>query len=56
MLRKGIMKRSKLKNKINKTKLTVDLNNYKKTAKFEYFNRYNCKNGKPFWVTCKPYF
>ena len=66
MLRKAIMKRSKLKNKTNKTKLPVDINNYKKqrnyvvnlneSAKFEYFNRYDCKDGKPFWVTCKPYF
>ena len=66
MLRKAIMKRSKLKNKANKTKLPVDINNYKKqrnyvvnlnkSAKFGYFNRYDCKDGKPFWVTCKPYF
>ena len=27
-----------------------------KSAKFKYFSRYNCKGGKPFWVTCKPYF
>ena len=49
MLRKAIMKRSKLKNKANKTKLPVGINNYKKqrnyvvnsnkSAKFEYFNR-----------------
>ena len=60
------MKRSKLKNKTSKTKLPVDINNYKKqrnyvvnlnkSAKFEYFNRYDCKDGKPFWVTCTPYF
>ena len=66
ILRKTIMKRSKLKNKANKTKLPVDINNYRKqrnyvvnlnkSAKFEYFNRYDCKDGKPFWVTCKPYF
>ena len=47
MLRKAIMKRSKLKNKANKTKLPVDVNDYKKqrsyvvnlnkSAKFEYF-------------------
>ena len=47
MLRKTIMKRSKLKNKANKTKLLVDINNYKKqrsyvvnlnkSANFEYF-------------------
>ena len=66
MLRKAIMKRSKLKNKTSKTKLPVDINNYKKqrnyvvnlnkSAKFEYFNRYDCKDGKPLWLTCKPYF
>ena len=66
MLHKAIMKRSKLKNKANKTKLPVDINNYKKqrnyvvnlnkSAKFGYFNRYDCKDGKPFWVTCKPSF
>ena len=49
MLREAIMKRSKLKNKANKTKLPVDINNYKKqrncvvnldkSAKFGYFNR-----------------
>ena len=63
MLRKAIMKISKLKNKANKTKLPVDINNCKKkrnyvvnsdkSAKFEYFNRYDYKDGKPFWVTCK---
>ena len=66
MLGKAIMKGSKLKNKANKTKLPVGVNNYKKkrnyvvnlnkSVKFEYFNRYNCKDGKPFWVTCIPYF
>ena len=66
MLRKAIMKRLKLKNKANKTKLPVDINHYKKqrnyvvnlneSAKFGYFNRYDCKDGKRFWVTCKPYF
>ena len=66
MLGKAIMKRSKLKNKANKTELPIDINNYKKqrnyvvnlnkNAKFEYFNRYNCKDCKPFWVTRKPYF
>ena len=30
--------------------------NLNKNAKFEYFNRYNCKDGKPFWVNCKFYF
>ena len=66
MLHKAIMKRSKLKNKANKTKLPVDINNYKKqrnyvmnlneSTKFGYFNRYDCKDGEPFWVTYKPYF
>ena len=60
------MKRSKLKNKANKTKLPVDINNYKKqrnnvvnlnkNPKFEHFNKYDCKNGNPFWVIYKPYF
>ena len=60
------MKRSKLENKTNKTKLITDVRNYKKqrnyvvnlnkNAKFEYFSRYDCKDGKPFWVNCKPYF
>ena len=65
-LRQAIMKRSKLKNKANKTKLLTDIRNYKKqrnyvvnlnkNAKVEYFNRNDCKDGKPFWVNCKPYF
>ena len=60
------MKRSKLENKTNKTKLITDVRNYKKqrnyvvnlnkNAKFEYFSRYDCKDGKPFWINCKPYF
>ena len=60
------MERSKLKNKANKTQLPVDINNYRKqqnfvvnlnkSAKFEYFNRYDCKDDKAFWATCKPYF
>ena len=62
-LRQAIMKRSKLKNKANKTKLLIDNRNYKKqrnyvvnlnkNAKFEYFSRYGCKDDKPFWVNCK---
>ena len=50
-LRKAIMKRSKLKNKANKTKLPVDISNYRKqgnyvvdlnkSSKFGYFNRYD---------------
>ena len=60
------MKISKLKSKANETKLPVDIDNYKKhrnyvvylnkSAKFEYFNKYDCKDGKPFWVNCKTYF
>ena len=59
------MKRLQLKNKANKTKLLLDIRNYKKqrnyvvnlnkNAKFEYFSRYDCKDGKPFWVNCKPF-
>ena len=30
--------------------------NLNKNTKCEYFSRYNCKDGKPFWVNCKPYF
>ena len=56
----------KLKNKANTTKLLIDIRNYKKqrnyvvklnkNAKFEYFSRYGCKDGKPFRVNYKPYF
>ena len=52
-LRRAIMKRSKLKNKANKTKHSVDIKMYKKLrnyvvglneqAKFKYFNNLNCK-------------
>ena len=61
------MKRSKLKNKANKTKNPLDIVNYKKqrnyvtklnkTAKLEYFNNLKLgKDNKPFWEKCKPYF
>ena len=60
------MKRSKLKNKANKTKRLLILGTIKKqqncvvnsnsNAKFEYFSRYVCKDDKPFWVNCKTYF
>ena len=61
------MKRSKLKNKANKTKNPLDIMNYKKqrnyvtklnkTAKLEYFNNLKLgKDNKPFWEKCKPYF
>ena len=52
------MKLPKLKSKANKTKLLISIRNYKKqqnyvvnlnkNAKFEYFSRYDCKDGKPF--------
>ena len=58
------MKRSKLKNKANKTKNSSDIKNYKKQrnyvvqlnnkAKLEYFNNFDSSQGsKPFWEnTC----
>ena len=65
-LRKAIMKRSRLKNKANKTKKPIDISNFEKQrnyvvnlnkqAKFEYFSSYNSADSKPFWVNCKPYF
>ena len=65
-LRKAIMKRSRLKNKANKTKKPIDISNFKKQrnylvnlnkqAKFEYFSSYNSTDSKPFWVNCKLYF
>ena len=30
--------------------------NVNKNAKFQYFSRYDCKEGKPSGVNCKPYF
>ena len=57
------MKLSKIKNKANKTKLLTDISNYKKLqnyvvnlTNFDCFKRYEYKDGKPFWVNCKPYF
>ena len=38
------MKRSRLKNKANKTKKPIDISNFKKQC------------NKPFWVNCNPYF
>ena len=66
-LRKVIMKRSKLKNKANRTKLQEDIAKYKKQrnlvvklnrdSKLRYFhNIETSKNLKPFWNVCKPYF
>ena len=66
-LRETIMKRSKLKNKDNKTKIPLDIMNSRKqsnyvtklnkTTKLEYFNNLKLgKDNKPFWEKCKPYF
>ena len=60
------MKRSRLKNKANKTKKPTDIRNFKKQrnyvvnmnkqAKIEYFNSYNSADSKTFWVNRKSYF
>ena len=58
------MKRSKLKNKANKTKDPTDIRNCKKQrnyvmnkeAKLEYFSKYESDDSKTFWINCKPYF
>ena len=61
------MKRSRLKNKANRSNDPVDIVNYKKQrnlvvslkceTKSEYFNEVsNFKCLRPFWDTCKPYF
>ena len=66
-LRKAIIKRSKLKNKANRTKLQEDIPKHKKQRnlvvklnrdpKFRYFhNIETSKNSKTFWNLCKPYF
>ena len=65
-LRKAIIKRSRFKNKANKTKKPIDIRNLKKQRnyvvnlnkqhKFEYFSSHNSADSKPFWVNCKPYF
>ena len=66
-LRKAIMKRSKLKNKANRTKLQNDIAKYKKLrnlvvklnrdSKLRFFDNIEIsKNSKPFWNECKPYF
>ena len=63
----AIMKRSRLKNKANKTHKAVDISNDKKQrnlvvkinndCKRAYFDKLNVKTTrKPFWKTCKPYF
>ena len=66
-LHKAIMKRSKFKNKANRTKLQEDIAKYKKQrnlvvklnrdSKLRYFHNIEVsKNSKPFWNVCKPYF
>ena len=53
------MKRSKLQNKANRTKLQDDITKYKKqrNSKLRYTdNTETSKNLKPFWNDCKPYF
>ena len=62
---KAIMKRSKLKNKANRTKQLEDITKYKKQrnlvvklireSKTQHFdNIQTSKNSKPFWDKCKP--
>ena len=67
-LRKAIMKRSRLKNKVNRSKDPVDIANYKKQRNLvvplnrqakstKYFNEVsNTESSRPFWETCKPHF
>ena len=66
-LRKAIMKRSQLKNKVNKTRNATDVSNHKKQRNYvvklnnqckkDHFDRLNPeKDSKPFWKSCKPYF
>ena len=43
----------KIRNKKKQRNFVVNLN---RNAKFEYFNQNDCKDGKLFWVKCKPYF
>ena len=67
VLRSAIMKKSRLKNKANKTRKAVVIFNYKKQrnlvvkinneCNWEYFDKLNVKTTtRPFWKTCKPYF
>ena len=67
ILRNAIMKRSKLRNKANKTKSVDDLLKNKKqcnlvvklnkNCKKEFFDNLEIKNNsKLFWDKCKPYF
>ena len=54
------MKRSKFKNKANKTKDPADIRSYSREeiqeVKLEYFSKYESNDNKPFWVNCKSYF
>ena len=67
ILRNAIMKRSKLKNKANKTKSVDDLTKYKKQRNLVVKLNKNCKKGffdnfeiknnsKSFWDKCNAYF
>ena len=67
VLHSAIVKRSRLKNKANKTREAVDIFNYKRQrslvvkinneCKREYFDKLYVKTAtKPFWKNCKPYF
>ena len=62
-----VIKRSRSKNKANRSKHPVDIASYKKQrklvaslnrqAKSEYFNEVsNTESSRPFWETCKPLF
>ena len=68
-LRKGIMHRSKLKNKFNKNRTNENWENYRRQrnlcvntlrkSKRDYFQNLNSKNfsdNRTFWKTIKPYF
>ena len=60
------MKRSRFKNKANKTKDSTDIRNYKKQqnfvvninkeAKLKYFSKRESNDNKTFSINCKPYF
>ena len=67
VLRSALMKRSRLKNKANRTRKAVDILNYKKQrnlvvkinneSKREYLDKLNVKAATIlFWKTCKPFF
>ena len=66
-LRKTIMNRSQLKNKLNKIRNETDILNYKEQRNYvvklnnqckkDHSDRLNPeKDSKPFWKSCKPYF